>query len=530
MRKQYYLLSAIAVLTACDHEAELLEMEQTLAPAITTINASTYAETRAAVSSTDNTKILWKVGDQISVLGTNAESTAKNLAYTLSSGDDTTDGVFANTTSDITSVAAVLYPYQADATCSSGALTCTIPSEQTATAGTFDPTSAIMYALGNSVNADLAFAVNFLKVTVSAEENVHSITVRSNTKLTGSVSITSTDVATTEESKDYVTLSAAGTGALATGSYYIAVAQTSSIEKPSIIYKYTDGTLAEKTGSTALSFAARKNVKPVSVNFSTGTVHRAVQLWDNGPYFATCNVGVTSQNDYGDYFAWGETVPYYADGNYWEMNKKQNMVWRTIEGRTITGYDWASYKYCNGTSTTLTKYCTESNYGRDGFVDNKSTLEAEDDAATVNWGSAWRMPTKDEMISLINNCYWLAVPTQNGQYTKLSYVVFKAKNDADKGKHPKTDGSGQPITQDEPVATYDVNTDTHICLPAAGYRDDTTTSELDLHYADKFGYYYTSSLTLSAANPCYLYFENNRVDYFSGKNRCCGLSVRPVYK
>ena len=87
--------------------------------------------------------------------------------------------------------------------------------------------------------------------------------------------------------------------------------------------------------------------------------------------WATCNVGATTPEGYGDYFAWGETKPkdYYA---------------------------WSTYKYCDSSSLTLTKYCSKSYYGKDSFSDNKTILDSEDDAATVNWGGAWRMPTKEE--------------------------------------------------------------------------------------------------------------------------------------
>ena len=96
--------------------------------------------------------------------------------------------------------------------------------------------------------------------------------------------------------------------------------------------------------------------------------------------WATCNVGATTPEGYGDYFAWGETQP-------------------------KTTYNWSTYKYCNGSYYTLTKYCVDYSYGT---VDNKTTLELTDDAARVNWGGKWRMPTKAEYNELKNssNCTW----------------------------------------------------------------------------------------------------------------------------
>lgn len=95
--------------------------------------------------------------------------------------------------------------------------------------------------------------------------------------------------------------------------------------------------------------------------------------------WATCNIGASSPEEYGDYFAWGETEP-----------------------KDV--YDWSTYKWCNGSQNTLTKYCTKREYG---VVDNKTALELEDDAAHVNWGGEWRMPTKAELEELRTKCTWL---------------------------------------------------------------------------------------------------------------------------
>ncbi len=98
----------------------------------------------------------------------------------------------------------------------------------------------------------------------------------------------------------------------------------------------------------------------------------------SGTLWATCNVGATNPEDYGDYFAWGETEP------------KDN-------------YDWSTYKWCNGSFNTLTKYCTYNSYGT---VDNKTELDLEDDAAYVNWGSSWRMPSEEQMEEIRSLCSW----------------------------------------------------------------------------------------------------------------------------
>ena len=106
----------------------------------------------------------------------------------------------------------------------------------------------------------------------------------------------------------------------------------------------------------------------------------------SGLLWATRNVGATSPEDYGDYFAWGE-----------------------IQTKEV--YDWSTYIYCNGDYDQLTKYCNHSDYGYNGFTDNLTILQPGDDAATANYGG--RTPTKEEWKELINNTT-ATVTTQNG--------------------------------------------------------------------------------------------------------------------
>ena len=102
--------------------------------------------------------------------------------------------------------------------------------------------------------------------------------------------------------------------------------------------------------------------------------------------WATCNVGATKPEEYGNYYAWGET-------------------------ETKTTYNWSTYTWCRGSGDTQTKYCTDRYYGT---VDNKTELELADDAARANWGGAWRMPTDAEWTELRENCTWTSTSDYNG--------------------------------------------------------------------------------------------------------------------
>ena len=110
----------------------------------------------------------------------------------------------------------------------------------------------------------------------------------------------------------------------------------------------------------------------------------------SGTLWATCNVGANSPEEYGDYFAWGETEP-------------------------KDFYDWNTYKWCMGDYNTMTKYCPQSDVGYNGFTDTLTELEPADDAATANWGSGWQMPSMAQCQELINSSYTTTEwTTQNG--------------------------------------------------------------------------------------------------------------------
>ena len=191
----------------------------------------------------------------------------------------------------------------------------------------------------------------------------------------------------------------------------------------------------------------------------------------SGLLWASCNVGASAPEEYGDYFAWGETT-----------------------AKDV--YEWNNYRYCtvdgDGKLSTLTKYNTSTTYGT---VDNLTTLEAVDDAATANMGGGARTPTHDEWQELMNNT--------NSEWTTLNGV------------------NGRRLT-----STINGNS---IFLPAASYR----TGSEDLIGAGYMGRYWSSSLnadhpplSLRGAYSFYLYSDGQRMN--DDRYRFCGLSVRAV--
>lgn len=198
-----------------------------------------------------------------------------------------------------------------------------------------------------------------------------------------------------------------------------------------------------------------------SDNSSTPEEHEWVDLGlPSGTLWATCNVGATTPEEYGDYFAWGETEPKVC-------------------------YVWSTYKWCNGTRETLTKYCTNSSYGT---VDSKTELDLEDDAAYVNWGEKWRMPSWDQINELINNCSWVWT-SQNGV-------------------------SGSLVTGPNGASLF---------LPAAGFR-----SNYSLNYAGSRSTYWSRTIYSSRSNLAYDIYFNSEDAGCAHNARDVGQTVRAV--
>lgn len=202
-------------------------------------------------------------------------------------------------------------------------------------------------------------------------------------------------------------------------------------------------------------------------------------------YWATCNIGASNPEDYGDYYAWGEIEPYYSSQNplTWKKGKKN-------------GYHWDSYKWANGAADKLTKYCPSSktNYwDGEGAPDGKTVLDPEDDVAHVVLGGNWRMPTDEEWTELSTTCTWTWTSNFNGTGVKGRIVTASNGNS--------------------------------IFLPYTGQRDDTV-----LRFEGSYGMYWSSSSYSSRPDiaRCFSLSDINGDYKVGGYNRCKGHAVRPI--
>lgn len=202
--------------------------------------------------------------------------------------------------------------------------------------------------------------------------------------------------------------------------------------------------------------------------------------------WAKCDIGASSETEYGALFQWGETsgVSGSLVGKYSDEN-----------------YSWASYKYCEGSENTLTKYNTSASYGEN--PDDITTLEPVDDAATQIMGSDWRMPTLDEIQELMRGTTNEWIPNYNG-----------------------TGVSGRKCTSKADTSKY-------IFIPAAG-----GCSNGSVHSVGNSGNVWSSSLYVST--PYHAWFQHSYAYGWGPDNgtiseeislyRYDGLPVRGVRK
>ncbi len=203
--------------------------------------------------------------------------------------------------------------------------------------------------------------------------------------------------------------------------------------------------------------------EPESDDVGYETVPEAVDLGLSVKW-ASCNLGASKPEDYGDYYAWGETEP-------------------------NEDYSWETYKWCNGSENTLTKYNTDSSYGK---VDNKTVLDPADDVAHVKLGGKWRMPTVSELDELIT--------TKTHASYKWEWKSLNSHNGW--------------------LVTYLINNNS-IFLPAAGRYPSSVGAEGD---------YWSSSLYASVPYRAFdFFFDSNRVtSRYNLSPRFSSHLVRPV--
>ena len=372
-----------------------------------------------------------------------------------------------------------VYPYSQDNECDGNSVILSIPRVQVGVEGNFSDN--VFPAVAKSETFSLGFrnVCGGIKFSVSRNDIKYiSFKGLKGETLTGKVKVTlNADgvpvVTEVLDGKSEVTLIAPEGGTFKAGKYYYISMLPTALNGGFMIY--FDGHVEAGVFDSHTPQTIKRSTFGVLKNIDS-----KVAEWEStiiGPWWvdlglsvkwASYNVGANKPEEYGDYFAWGETEP-------------------------KSEYSWSSNKWCDSNNNTITKYNNDSAIGT---VDNKAILDVEDDVAYVSWGGSWRMPTLSEQKELLDNCTWTWTSNYNG-----------------------TGVAGHIVTSQKAGFT-----DKSIFLPVAGIR-----SGIYLNGEGSTGYFWSSSL--DSDNPrCayYLYIDSGDVGR-SSNFRYIGLSVRPVY-
>lgn len=455
-----------------------------------------YAEIDATIEqSISGVKSEWQTGNEVSLFYTDSYD---NHEFILTSNSGA-NGHFRGVTDTEGDEYVAIHPYSADNVKLSAGYTCFIPSIQYATSGTYDTKALVMVASAKKgETASFKNICALLKFT--AGEDIQSFSIASNNgeKIAGTTNVQITADGT-------VTSSTTGTSTIvlrntiSKGSTYYIVIAPATLTKGMTISATMNGKLYTKAINDKQYTFSRNTVTDlgtISMEGSTEVSNEAVDLGlPSKTLWAPINLGATSAVDPGLYFQWGDTNGYTRNS-----------------GHLFTK---DTYKFGDETVST-SKY---------NATDKKATLDEEDDAASINWGEDWSMPSQKQCQELISNCYFLWTTNYNG--TGISgYIVYKAKDTADKGKLENS------ILSASVKGSYSLN-DTHIFLPVTGYFSDDNKSII--HEED--GFYWANSIyneDYAQAVRMYIYDGKGIINQgigaeaSSGYYRHTGRCIRPV--
>lgn len=239
----------------------------------------------------------------------------------------------------------------------------------------------------------------------------------------------------------------------------------------------------DTSSGTISSMTSNQTISPTVVYNFVWDGQRTVNLGlPSGNIWQAFNLGASKPEEYGLYYQWGDTKGYSGACSEDESDGNNDKHY----------FDWSKYKWCNGSSSTLTKYCTNEKYPT---IDLKEVLENEDDAAYVASGGQYRMPTPNEYGELFNTSY---VSRYKAKCNEVKGYALVSKNDTSKA----------------------------IFFPAAGYGSSSS-----MYYVGSSGSYWSSSIKTSDD----IYAHNMSFELTSGYvnpqnyiSRKVGLSVRGV--
>lgn len=470
MKRLFYIAAAaMAVLSSCTKENPIVEVGTEPESVSMPVFKATIEGPATKTTLGEGYKVNWENGDEVLMMFANENNDDGGVAvyvYEATPGVDASSATLAYKSDVLVldSAADILMMAVYPASMASLTEGMVFPATQTYNGDGKIPFAPMVY-MGDLAVTNIKFknAASLLKITVPYAQmhSVSSITVSSNLVMNGVVIydtsgyfyIDAEDCGPVSDENSKLTLNCGNVAIPVDGSktFYISILPLYSecdYHVQAQCYEYlqidvTDGNITKSMRTTKASGiqVQRNKIYPITFNenYSPAPAYEYVDLGLSVKW-ATFNVGATAPEEYGDYFAWGETEP-------------------------KTGYDRWNYKYYYRQNySILTKYCTVSNNGKDGFTDDKRVLDPEDDAAHVNWGGDWRMPTKSEFVQLYNNCNLTWYPVGNTEFNGVAGFKFQSLKQGFEDKW--------------------------IFLPATGSYEN----ERDLTKKDEQGFYWSSTL------------------------------------
>ena len=476
MRNSLLVLTALAMamFASCNREEVDAFAEREIYEVKDLTFTATLADKPVSKTVLDNGDVLWTPGDAINLFfsdhsqgqfTTNIDTPSATAEFTGTLSVATGSGEGGTTGKAFWAV----YPYNESNTCDGTGVTLSIPSEQTAFAGSF--ADKLNPSVATSPGLDLAFynvcAPFYFSVTHSG---VISATFSGNNHevVAGRVRVTMNSngypVAEKVSGVRKITITAPD-GGFVPGTTYVVLLLPQTLSAGYTLRLRTEDAYADCVVSKSAEFIRSQGRSKMNADegLAYTEVMEAVDL-GLSVMWAAMNIGASTPEQSGDYYAWGETAT-----NPWGYNS----------------YKWGTVKY--QTLATITKYNTMSSYGD---VDNKTVLELEDDVAHVKLGGKWRIPTIEEWDELRYNTI-LTETSNNGSIGRL-------------------------VTS--------INNGNSIFLPSTGgYMFN------DMQQNAYNGYYWSSSLRTDGPAQAYCF----RCSYNIGCNRdllsrCNRVFVRPV--
>ncbi len=410
--------AAIVSFASCSSEDNNTTIENESATKVMTFTATQEGDeqsTRAAISTSDSKVINWESEDKISIF----DGTKNNL-FTLKNGAGTNSATFQGNAATAETYTAV-YPYQSEATLSGTSVkNVTLKATQNATANSFDKEAALMIAEGDNTTLTFKNVVGYVKVTPKfACSKIVLQAAGESEYLAGMCTLSYGDgmpsIAFTSDQSTSITLSGTIT---ANTAYYIAVPAVTLSAGWSISFTDNTGDVYTRTGSNNITF--KRNTIINFGEFSRTDNNLKLTLTQNGNVsadkqvdmgvftigdknyrviFATSNLTkdglAENEYDYGDYFAWGATEPwYYSATKTWKQGKEAG--------------------FTADNAPTLSK-----------TYNANDVLSSSDDAARQILKGDWRIPTTEIWAALVNNSTKVWDSTNKGyQFTKNSQTLF----------------------------------------------------------------------------------------------------------